>query len=85
MDAILLERATVVRIAYLVFAFAAAYCTLWLLIGASMLPGGAGWALTLLYLCSVLVGKLMALLSKRLPPLLGTGAAGEEGSGGGLA
>lgn len=76
MDAILLERATVVRIAYLVFAFAAAYCTLWLLIGASMLPGGAGWALTLLYLCSVLVGKLMALLSKRLPPLLGMLIAG---------
>ena len=52
------------------------YLISWLLLGSSMLPGGSGWSLALLYLVATVFGKLVPLLYKRLPPLLGMLAAG---------
>jgi NhaP-type Na+/H+ or K+/H+ antiporter len=69
-------NASVVHLAYLAFTCGLAFFTTWLLLGKTMLPGGAGWSLALLYLCSTVAGKLVPLVSKRLPPLLGMLAVG---------
>ena len=64
-------KVTSVRLTYLAFIWGAAYFTSWLLLRDAMLPGGAGWALVLIYVCATAAGKLVPLVSKRLPPLLG--------------
>lgn len=56
--------------------FIATYVASWLLLGDSMLPDGAGFALVLLYVVSTLLGKAIPLASKQLPPLLGMLTAG---------
>lgn len=56
---------------YTLGALGAWFAWAWLLLGSAMLPNGTGWALGLLYVCARLAGKLVARLSKRLPPLLG--------------
>jgi NhaP-type Na+/H+ or K+/H+ antiporter len=65
-----------VRFLFIAGTYGAAYATSYLLLGDSFLPGGAAWALALLYLCSTIAGKVVPLLYRRLPPLLGMLAAG---------
>lgn len=64
------------RLLYLSALFIAAYLASWLLLGDAMLPDGAGFALVLLYVASTLLGKVIPIISRRLPPLLGMLAAG---------
>ena len=59
-----------VAVFYWICVLAALYTTVWLLLGAAMEPGGAGWAISLLYLCSRVAGSALPRVSKRLPPLL---------------
>lgn len=61
---------------YLICTAGATFGLAYLLFGASFLPGGAGWALVLLYSCATVAGKLVPLVYKRLPPLLGMLASG---------
>ena len=62
--------------AYGLLTIGALYAIAYLLLGAAMLPLGAGWALGLLYAVAFLLGKLLPLTFKRLPPLLGMLTAG---------
>jgi len=64
------STASVVRLLYMAGIVGTFYAWAWLLLGDSMLPDGAGWALLLLYVCSRTAGKALPLVSKRLPPLL---------------
>jgi len=52
------------------------YTSAWLVLGTTLLPGGAGFALCVVYLAAALGGRLVRLLSSRLPPLLGMLLAG---------
>ena len=47
-----------------------------MLLGAAMLPGGAGFCLLLVYVLASLCGDVVKALSPRLPPLLGMLLAG---------
>lgn len=71
-----MEISSVVRAAYVLFTAATLYLILYILLGSCMLPQGAGWALVLLYAVAFCLGRLVPLLYRRLPPLLGMLAAG---------
>ena len=65
-----------IAIAHNVGTCGAYYAIAWVLFGKAVEPGGAGWALGLVYACAKVAAMLVALLSKRLPPLLGMLGAG---------
>ena len=71
-----IKRDLLIRLTYYTLLLSALYFTSYLLLGAPMLPDGAGWALILLYICSTIAGKLLPLVAKRLPPLLAMLAVG---------
>ena len=66
-----MTRASVVGCVFTLLTLSTFYFAGWLLFGAALEPGGAGWALTLLYFLATIAGKLVPLVYNRLPPLLG--------------
>ena len=69
-------RTSLAAWAYLVAILGVLYVVAFVLLGAAMLPGGAGFCLLLVYVLASLCGDVVKALSPRLPPLLGMLLAG---------
>ena len=70
------SRTSLAAWAYLAAILGVLYVVAFVLLGAAMLPGGAGFCLLLVYVLASLCGDVVKALSPRLPPLLGMLLAG---------